>query len=260
MNSSGFELSVSIIAKNEEKNLRRCLNSLGGIASEIVLVYNDCSDDTLLVGKEFNAKCYEEEWCGYKNQKNLAIKKCSYEWILCLDADEALSIELRNNITNFLSDPCSSDYNGASFNRCSYFMGKWIRHGEWYPDRKSRLFRAKLGAWSGGDLHEHLAIDGEIHHLAGDLLHYSYNSILDFPGKMSLYANAFAQQKMNEGTTVSKMNLLTRPVWRFLRAYILRFGFLDGIPGFVIAMCNSYECLLKYCLTLEKLNSNIESK
>jgi len=239
-------ISVAIIARNEEENLRRLLPNITGFAEEIILVHNDCTDDTVRIAKDYGARCFDEIWHGYKEQKNLAIQKCTKEWILCMDADEVLSDKLKQSITSFLSNNASNHYNGASFNRCSFFMGKWIRHGDWYPDKKNRLLRSSKGLWEGGEVHEHLAIEGEVCHLTGDLLHYSYDSILEFPQKMSVYAKQFARQRMKNEEKVSNLQILVRPVWRFFRAYFFRLGFLDGLPGLIIASSSSYECMLKY--------------
>jgi glycosyltransferase involved in cell wall biosynthesis len=239
-------ISVSIIASNEEENLKRLLPNIAGFAEEIILVYNDCLDDTVGIAKSFGALCFEQKWLGYKNQKNLAIQKCTKEWILCMDADEVLSDKLKQSISDFILDSSSDKFSGASFNRCSFFMGKWIRHGDWYPDRKNRLLRSSMGIWEGGQVHEKLAIEGKVCHLKGDLLHYSYVSIQEFPQKMSTYAKQFARQRMKNGEKVSIFQIWVRPLWRFFRAYFLRLGFLDGLPGLIIASSSSYECMLKY--------------
>jgi len=239
-------ISIAIIARNEEENLKRLLPNIQGFAEEIIIVYNDCDDGTVKVAQEYGALCYEEDWGGYKKQKNIALLKCSKKWILCLDADEILSDKLKDSIQDFLSSDNLDSYNGASCNRCSFFMNRWIRHGDWYPDKKCRLLRSSAGSWSGGQLHEYLKIKEPIVHLEGDILHYSYESVLDFPKKIRIYADTFAKQKMNEETKFSRLGLWLRPWWRFFRAYFFRFGFLDGLPGLIIAMSSSYECMLKY--------------
>jgi glycosyltransferase involved in cell wall biosynthesis len=244
--SNPLPISIAIIARNEEKNLKRLLPNIRDFAEEIVLVYNDCDDGTVRVAQEYGVLCYEESWRGYKEQKNVALLKCSKEWVFSLDADEILSDELKDSIQRFLSSESLESFNGASCNRCSFFMGKWIRHGDWYPDKKNRLLRSSKGLWEGGEVHEHLAIEGEVCHLTGDLLHYSYDSILEFPQKMSVYAKQFARQRMKNEEKVSNLQILVRPVWRFFRAYFFRLGFLDGLPGLIIASSSSYECMLKY--------------
>ena len=245
MKNLPLPISVAIIAKNEEENLKRLLPNITGFAEEIILVHNDCNDDTVRIAKDHGAQCFDEIWHGYKEQKNLAIQRCTKEWILCMDADEVLSDKLKQSISDFLSDS-NNKFSGASFNRCSFFMGKWIRHGDWYPDKKNRLLRASMGVWEGGQVHEKLAIEGKVCHLKGDLLHYSYDSIQEFPQKMSIYAKQFAMQRMKSGEKVSIFQIWVRPLWRFFRGYFFRLGFLDGLPGLIIASSSSYECMLKY--------------
>jgi glycosyltransferase involved in cell wall biosynthesis len=245
--SSTLPLSISVIAKNEERNLHRCLKSLGEIAREIVLVYNDCTDDTVEVAESFGARCIEHPWTGFVEQKNFALSQCSQEWILCLDADEALSDKLRESIINFLSlagedMSCS----GASFNRCSYFLGKWIKHGDWYPDKKVRLLRHGKGVWVGNNPHDKLKLDSRSAFLKGDLQHFSYECLRDIPEKALHYSDVFLQTHATSSAKASCLAAFARPLWRFFRAYLLRFGFLDGYAGFVIAFSTAYETMLKH--------------
>ncbi len=245
-------LSVSIIAKNEEENLKRCLGSLRGISSEVLLVYNDCSDGTVRVAENFGVICLEQPWLGYRNQKNFALSKCTNDWVLCLDADEHLTEELHSKIYEFLNSTLVSKYNGASFNRCSYFMGKWIRHGDWYPDRKTRLVKRAYSDWKGGALHEYLDVAGETLTLKGDLLHNSYGSVCDFPVKALKYAEIFVMNEKRMGRKIKKSDIWTRPLWRFFRSYFLRFGFLDGVAGFFISLSTAYETMIRYGLLSEE--------
>ena len=173
-------LSGSIIASNEESNIQRCLESIKGLASEIILVHNDITDKTLEIAEKYKVICHEAKWQGYRNQKNIALQKCSNEWILSLDCDEEISEELMVSISNFLTSDASKTSNGASFNRCSFFMGKWIRHGDWYPDRKVRITRVNKGAFKGDPTHDKLMVEGKVMHLNGDLLHYSYPDLNAF--------------------------------------------------------------------------------
>ena len=251
-------ISVAIIARNEEKNLKRLLPNIRDFAEEIVLVYNDCEDETVKVAQEYDVCCYEEAWRGYKEQKNLALLKCSKEWILCLDADEVLSDQLKDSIQKFFSRENLESYNGASCNRCSFFMGRWIRHGDWYPDKKIRMIRRTNGRWVGGDLHEFLECRELIAKLDGDLLHYSYESILDFPRKTILYSQTFSKTYNVSHRYYNSFFIISRSLWRFIRSYILRFGFLDGFAGYVVALSAAFECMIKHGLIIEK-GKTIES-
>ena len=246
MNPS-FALSVSVIAKNEEKSLKRCLESLNGIADEIIVVHNDCTDSTVQVAKSFGAKCFEHRWRGHVEQKNIALEKCNNNWILCLDADEALSDQLRVSILQFLKDDKLTDnYDAVKFNRCSFFMGKWIRYGDWYPDTKVRLIKKSKATWGGINPHDKLIAKGRqrIFKLDGDLEHYSFSGIRDLTQKSIRYSDIFVNH--NAGKTFSPRVAILRALWRFFRCYLLRLGFLDGSVGFIIAFSIAQETLLKY--------------
>ena len=241
-------LNVAIIAKNEEENLTRCLSSLDGLSCEIILVYNDCTDNTVHIANHFGATCVEHSWSGYIEQKNFALSCCKQEWILSLDADEALSGELKDSITKFMaSDAEKSKFNGASFNRCSYFLGKWIKHGDWYPDTKIRLSRRGSAKWVGNNPHDKLRLDGLCAFLKGDLHHYSYRTLRCITEKTLLYSDIFLKtHSINSQIKASRTSIVLRPLWRFFRCYFLRLGLLDGYAGFVIAFSTSYEAMLRH--------------
>ena len=245
--NSQLPLSVSIIAKNEANNLRRCLSSLGGIASEIIVVHNDCTDTTVDVAKSFGAKCFEHDWRGHVEQKNIALSKCFNQWILCLDADEALSDKLRDSIVRFLGSPeLCRKYHAVKFNRCSFFLGKWIKHGDWYPDTKVRLIKKNQATWDGVDPHDKLLPKDKrsVFQLVGDLEHYSFVGIKDLTQKSICYSDIFVNH--NAGKIFSPRVAVLRALWRFFRCYLLRLGFLDGSVGFIIAFSIAQETLLKH--------------
>lgn len=241
-------LSVAIIAKNEERNIKRCLASLGGIANEIILVYNDCTDKTVEIAKSFGAECFENEWCGHIEQKNYALHKCTQDWVLFLDADEAISQQLLESIVEFISKN-KEGIKGASFNRCTYFLGKWIRHGDWYPDKKLRVTRRGFSHWEGINPHDKLVLSekGRIFHLKGDLQHFSFDSLRDFSEKTLHYSDIFIQNMKNtEGKAPRLINAVFRSCWRFIRCYFFRFGFMDGSVGFIIAFSIAQETLIRH--------------
>jgi len=251
-------LSVSIIAKNEEENIARCLASLEDLSCEIILVYNDCTDGTIKVAESFGAKCIEHDWLGYIEQKNFALSRCTHEWVLCLDADEALSHELRTSIINFLTSGIqNSNSCGASFNRCSYFLGRWIKHGDWYPDRKVRLSKKGKATWGGTNPHDKLNLDGPCLFLQGDLQHFSYPSLRSLTEKTLHYSDIFLETNSTSlNFKPSIAPILLRPLWRFFRGYFLRLGILDGYAGFVIAFSTAYESMLKHGRLWELRRSN----
>ena len=227
--------------------MRWCLESLNGIAAEIVLVHNDCKDGTVEVAEEFGATCYEELWNGHRDQKNLALTRTTQEWVLALDADEALSPVMWQSIAEFIRSEPPESINGAYFNRLSTFLGKWIRHGDWYPDQKLRLVRNGFATWRGSREHDKLELlSGECKHLKGDLLHFSYPSLNSFVEKAVYFSDIYLQRQLDAGKKWKKRNAFIRPVWRFIRAYIIRRGFLDGFPGFFIACATAYMALMRH--------------
>jgi glycosyltransferase involved in cell wall biosynthesis len=239
-------LSVAIIASNEEDNLPRCLESLGGIAQEIILFHNDCIDQTVEIAEQYNAQCFEHPWQGFCEQTKLAMSKTSQDWILYMDADEALSSKLRNSIIKLLSNNIPMDFDGFTCNRLSFFMGKWIKHGDWYPDTKLRLARADNVKCVGGKDHHRLVVDGKVQKLEGNLLHYSYPSLTTFVEKTIYFSDIYLQRQIDAGQRWKLHNAIVRPVWRFFRAYFLRLGFLDGFPGFFIATATAYMALVRH--------------
>lgn len=247
-------LSVAVIAKNEERNIKRCLASLGGIASEIILVYNDCTDKTVEVAKSFGAKCIGNEWCGHIEQKNFALLHCTQEWVLCLDADEAISPKLLESITDFMNNH-NVGINGASFNRCTYFLGKWIRHGDWYPDKKLRVIRRGFSHWEGINPHDKLVLSekGRVFHLKGDLEHFSFDSLKDLSKKAIHYSDIYLISKKNQKSIPKNLGIaIFHASWRFLRCYFLKLGFMDGYVGFIVAYSIGFETLLRHGRLWEK--------
>jgi len=175
--------------------------------------------------------------------------------VLCLDADEALSPALRDEITTLLTaDPPAIA--GARCPRLSKFLGRWIRHGDWYPDRQLRLFRRAQGTFAGDDGHDHAEVDGQIHALRGDLLHYSYPSINTYIDKLNSFNDAFLATKVASNSRWSAISNITRPCWRFFRGYVLKRGFLDGFPGYWIAKGTAFSSFLRHSRLYENEHAN----
>ena len=238
-------ISVTMIACNQELNLRRCLPSFAGWVSEIILVTNDCRDATAAVATQFGARVFDHPWHGHRDQKNIALDYASQPWVLALDSDEAVSPRLANSIATFIiaDDP---QWNGAACNRTTWFINRWIRHGDWYPDRKLRLFRRGKGHWGGVTEHDKIVLEGKASRLDGDLLHYSFPDLRSYHERQPVYVEAFFEREAAESRPRSFAESALRPVWRFLRAYFLRLGFLDGFPGLYIALATSYFTLYRY--------------
>lgn len=238
-------VSVCIISGPEARRIGQCLASVADWVSEIIVVLNEeVTDGTDKVVESAGGKVFREPWRGFIAQKNSAFAKATQSWILGLDADEAVSPELRGEIARLFEG--KTDACAYSFPRCSFYLGRWIRHGEWYPDRCARLVRRDKARWVGADPHARLQIEGAIGKLRGDLLHYTSEGLNQQVAKAIAYADEFAQQCEADGKKVTGADLIFRPPWRFVRGYILRGGFLDGWPGFTIAWMTAFYTFLRY--------------
>ncbi|MGE9294322.1 MAG: glycosyltransferase family 2 protein [Puniceicoccales bacterium] len=239
-------LSVCVIASNEADRIRRCLDSVKDLASEIVLVYNDCTDGTeAIASDEYGATLYEEPWHGHRDQKAIALSKATLPWVLCIDSDEVVSEKLAASIRAFVEadDPA---YNGAFFPRKVWFLGRWITHGDWYPDHSLRLFRNGKGRWTGSREHDKIELDGQARKLDGDLLHFSFRDLNHQASKIAYFGDIFAERKAAKTKHWHTFPVVFRSFWRFFRAYFIRRGFLDGFPGFYIAFFQAFATFYRY--------------
>jgi glycosyltransferase involved in cell wall biosynthesis len=245
-------LSLSIISCNEETNIARCLESAADLVEEIVVVDSGSQDRTQAVADRFGAKFHHQDWLGHRDQKNVALGLCSQPWVLALDCDEELSPELRESILSFFRDGAAEKYEGAECNRKVYFLGRWITHGDWYPDRKLRLFKRELATWGGSPEHDYIELKGTSMRLAGDLHHYSFPTMNRYIEKINVFADVFLERQKAAGKRWSLLTNLSRPLWRFFRAYVLRRGFLDGFPGLWIALATAFSAFIRYSRTYEE--------
>lgn len=250
---SPLPISVCLIAGNEAHRIRRALESINGWTSETIVVLNDdVSDGTDKLAMEFGARIFREPWKGHIAQKNSAAEKATQEWILGLDADEAISPELCAEIRQqFAAPDRSARFAAYSFPRCSFYCGRWIRHGDWYPDRQTRLWQKGRARWGGIDPHDKLLVKGLVGRLHQDLLHFPMESINHQIAKTVKYTDDFVRHYQETGKTVGFADLLVRPLWRFARAYLLRLGFLDGWQGFSIAWLTAFYTFLRYAKVRE---------
>lgn len=242
-----------MISGAEAPRIGRALQSVASWAGEIILVLNeDVADGTDKIAIEYGAKVFREAWKGHIAQKNSAAEKAALEWILGLDADEVVPKPLREEIETTLADKASSDRFAAfSFPRRSWYCGRWINHGDWYPDRQTRLWRRGCALWGGLDPHDKLLVNGRTGKLRADLYHYSNESIARQIAKIAPYHAEFVKRQVAGGGSAGFFELVVRPGWRFVRAYLLRQGFLDGWPGFYIAALSSFSTLTRYALVRE---------
>lgn len=249
--SARAPIGVAIIARNEAANLRRCLPSVAPWVSGIVVVVNACTDDTVEVARGFGAEVVERPWTNYREQKNAALERVTQPWVLALDADEEVTPALAEEIRAFVAG-AGDDVAGADMPRCSWFLGRWIRHGDWYPDRCLRVFRTGRGRWAGAADHTRVEVDGRVARLRADLLHHPYPTLRSQLLKIGAQGEDFVARQAEEGRAWSLRDAVFRPVWRFVRGYVLRGGFLDGVPGFYIACAVAFGTLHKYARLYER--------
>lgn len=244
-------ISVAIITHNEERNLGRCLQSITDLAREIVVVDSGSIDTTIEIAKKFGAMVHEQTWLGYRDQKNLALDHCSQPWVLALDADEEISPELKKEIIAFFEQGDDQRVEGVRFPRKTWFLGRWIQHGDWYPDFQLRLFRRDKGRWKE-PIHEFIDIQGSVVTFSEDLLHYSFPSMNSYIDKINPFADEFLKKQHDQKKSWSLTSTLTRPLWRFFRGYFLRRGFLDGFPGLWIAVATAFSTFVRYSRGYER--------
>ncbi|HQU71485.1 MAG TPA: glycosyltransferase family 2 protein [Calditrichia bacterium] len=237
-------ISGVIITLNEEKNIARCIRSLEGVCDEIIVLDSGSVDKTSAIAAELGAVVLERPWAGYAATKNFANAQARFDYILSIDADEALSEELRANIL-----AAREALQGAyRFNRLTNYCGHWIRYSGWYPDPKTRLFPKSGARWVGDFVHESLQVDPElpIRHLRGDLWHYSFVSLSDHLRRVDTYSDLAAREMLKAGKPVSLAKLLLSPFLKFFKSFFLKQGFRDGFPGFSIAVISAFDVFIRY--------------
>ena len=250
---SRMRLSFCLITLNEAGNLRRALRSCADLADEIVIVDSGSTDGTEAIAGEFGARWQHQDWLGYVGQKNLALSLAQHEWVFSLDADEELSPALREEIRRLRETGPAEGVRGYRLPRCVFYEGRWIRHGDWYPDRLVRLFRREQAQFAGGKVHERLEVNGPVEALAGELHHFSFTDRADHLARGRKYARLWAEMKADAGRRSGPLAPWFHAGFRWVRGYGLRGGFLDGAQGWHIARLNALEVVLKYQL-LEELN------
>ncbi|NQT93820.1 MAG: glycosyltransferase family 2 protein [Lentisphaerae bacterium] len=252
------QVSVCCAAGNEEGNIRRCLESVTW-ADEIVVVDSLSTDRTVEIAREYTDKVRSQEWLGYVRQKALAIDLTAGPWVLLVDADEEVSPALRDEILAVLESDRSDRVAGYEFPRLARYQGRWIRHGDWYPQRKLRLFRKDRGRCAGQDPHDRIEVDGPVRRLRSPLNHYSHRDIRGQIATLNKFSSISADEHAEEGRTFCWFDILVRPPWRFFRSYILRLGFLGGIRGLLIAKISAFEAFIKYAKLWERTRSESDS-
>lgn len=244
-------ISAVIITHNEEKKIGQCLDGLKDVADEIVVVDSFSTDQTAAICALHNVKFFQRNWDDYSSAKNYGNSKATNDWVLSIDADEALSDELKKSVIGVKNKNAIGNY---KFNRLTNYCGKWIRHCGWYPDTKTRLFNRNECSWQGV-IHEILIISSSRSaiFLKGDLLHYSYDSIEGHIEQQKRYAEIAAQNMNKQGRSSNLLHVYLKPLFKFLRDYIFLLGFLDGKYGFIISKISAKATYKKYA-RLRELN------
>ena len=240
------QISVVIITFNEEKNIARCLESVKDIADEIVVLDSFSKDNTKQICESFGVKFYEHAFDGHIQQKNRAITYATYPYILSLDADEALDDTLKKSI---LEVKKNWTHDGYYMNRLTNYCGHWVRHCNWYPDTKLRLWDSRKGFWTGVNPHDKYELkegDKNTTHLKGDILHYSYYTQQDHYKQVEYFTNIASKAFVKAGKKAPLYKLVTNPVAKFIDHYLLHLGFLDGKAGYQISKISAYATYLKY--------------
>jgi len=243
-------LSVAVIAKNEADRIGRLLESTR-CADEIVVIDSGSTDGTPEVCTRAGARVIQHEWLGYAAQKQLALEAAEGEWILNLDADEALSEEAAAEIGQAVKS-ATHDVAGFSMPRMSFYLNRWIRHGGWYPDRKVRLVRKRCGKWIGDGIHEKLEVSGRVVHLMHPLLHYVYRDISDQVRTINSFSTAAVDHRSRPSSGLHVLLGLAHAVGKFLECAVWKLGVLDGLPGLIIAVNSSFYVFLKHAKAWER--------
>jgi glycosyltransferase involved in cell wall biosynthesis len=247
------KISAVIITFNEEQYIEKCLSSLEGIADEIVVVDSFSTDHTEEICSKFNVRFSKHKFEGYVEQKNYALSLAAYPYVLSLDADEALSDELKKSILRIKDNLI---YDGYVFNRLNNYCGKWIKHSRWYPDRHLRLFNTTKGKWIGPNPHDWFKMNrgSKVTRLKGNIYHWYYTNIEEHWDKVNRFSTISANEYFKAGRRAGPLTAHVHMAWSFFRSYILNAGFLDGYVGYTGCMITAMSSFLKYS-KLRRLNS-----
>lgn len=248
------KLSVVIITFNEERNIARCIDSVKNIADEIVVLDSMSTDKTTEIARAKGAKVFTHPFEGYLEQKNKALEFASHNYILSLDADEAIDTTLEASV---LDAKKSFDHTAYQMNRCTWYCGKFIRHGSWYPDKKVRLFTREVAYWGGENPHDKIEFKTpqKVAYLKGDLLHYPYYGFSEHHKKLESYSTLTAQAYYNRGKKAPLHKIVLSPWTAFMKSYFFKLGFLDGMQGFIISVMAAYGSFSRYVKLWDMYNS-----
>lgn len=245
------KLSIAIITYNEATNIQRTLESVAW-ADEIVVVDSGSADKTVEICRRYTDKVYHQDWLGFAGQKNLAIDKTTGDWVLSLDADEPIEPALAEEIRGIISSSTSSD--GYRIPRKTFFLGKWMKYGGWYPDYNLRLFKKGKGRFKERIVHESIEVEGVVGNTKNAILHYAYPDLASYMQSINKYSSLAADIMHTNGISAFKagcLNILFRPAFTFLYKYFVRLGFLDGKHGLILNLFHTYYVFAKYAKAWE---------
>ncbi|MGB9628914.1 MAG: glycosyltransferase family 2 protein [Thermodesulfobacteriota bacterium] len=246
-------ISVYVLTFNNRRTIERCLKSLQW-ADELVIVDSLSTDGTVEICKRYTEKVYQRPWTDHRDQYQYAADLTTHQWIMFVDADEEIPPELVEEIRNEL-DGRNSPFDGYLVYRRTYYLGRWIRYGGWYPDCEIRLYRRDRGRWEGG-LHAKVVVDGKVGVLKNQYLHYTYRDISDQIQTIDRYSKIAAEDMVESGEKFSLFKLLFHPPFRFVKEYLFKLGFLDGLPGLIIIVSTMFYVFIKYAKLWELKISN----
>ncbi len=238
-----MKITATIITLNEERHIARAIESLR-CCDEILVLDSGSVDRTMELAEKLGARVLESPWRGYAVQKNWAAEQSANDWILSLDADEALSEALEGEIWNLKKNGPKHD--AYTMPRLAQYLGRWILHGGWYPDRKIRLYNRHKAKWVGDFVHESVQVRGRVGHLESNLLHFTCDSLSEHLKSMDRYTTLAAEELVSRKAHLGWSHLIFDPAWTFVRTYVLHYGFLDGIEGLTIAYMAALYTFLKY--------------
>jgi glycosyltransferase involved in cell wall biosynthesis len=238
-----MKISATIITLNEQGNIARAIESLR-CADEVVVLDSGSSDQTIEAAAKLGARVVETHWRGYAGQKNFAGEQATHDWVLSIDADEALSEALEAEIWQIKKN--GPQFDAYTMPRMARYLGRWILHSGWYPDRKVRLYDRRKARWVGDYVHESVQVNGSIGHLDCNLLHYTCSSLSEHLKTMDRYTTLAAQELVAQGRKIQWPDLVLDPLWTFIRTYFFQAGFLDGIEGLTIAFMAAFYNFLKF--------------
>ena len=241
-------VSACIITFNEEDNIKDCLESVAW-TDEIVVIDSYSTDRTVQICKAYTDKVCQRAWSGFLDQKNASIRSATNDWVLSIDADERVSQSLRDEIIAELER--DDDVDGYYIPRRTYYLGRWMNHGGWYPNYQLRLFRKDKGRWTGDELHEKVAIVGKAKTLRADLLHFTYRNLSDQLKTIDEFSEVSAEILRRQGVRVTPLHMIFRPPIKFLETYFYKQGFRDGVPGLINAIAYSFYMFMKYAKVWE---------